>query len=56
MEYALIGLIFRPFAALLIFGVFALGIRWAINKWMPECKAKDIILKHRGGPKDSLCR
>jgi hypothetical protein len=46
----------RPFIVLLIFGVFALGIRWAINRWMPEGWLKTQILKHRGGKKDSLCR
>ena len=47
---------FQPLAALLFFGVIGLGTRWLVNRWMPECKFKTMLLKHRGGKKDSLCR
>ena len=50
------GLLLKPFGALLIFGGIALPIRWLIYHKMPEGKLKSIILKHRGGTKDSLCR
>jgi len=43
------GLLLKPFGALLIFGGIALPIRWAIHRWMPEGKWKDIILKPRFG-------
>ena len=52
----MLAVIFKPLAALLLFGVFGLGIRWAVNRWMPEGPFKTMLLKHRGGPKDSLCR
>lgn len=56
MEPWLLAVFFKPLFTLFIFGGVGLGIRWAINKWMPECRLKTILLKHRGGPKDSLCR
>jgi len=56
MENWMLAIILKPLFALLIFGVFGLGIRWAINKWMPECAFKTMLLKHRGGHRDSLCR
>lgn len=49
------GILLKPFGALLIFGGIALPIRWAVNRWLPEGKFKSVILKHRGGPRDSLC-
>jgi hypothetical protein len=56
MEYALIALILKPLFSLFLFGGVSLSIRWAINNWMPEGRIKTLLLKHRGGTKDSLCR
>lgn len=52
----MLAVVLKPLFALLIFGVFALGIRWTIHRWMPESAFKTMLLKHRGGKKDSLCR
>lgn len=52
----LLAVFAKPFASLFIFGVLGLGSRWLIHKYMPECRFKTFILKHRGGRKDSLCR
>lgn len=57
MDPWLVGLILKPFGALLIFGGIALPIRWLIHKCMPEGKLKSIILKHRfGDHKDAAMR
>jgi hypothetical protein len=56
METWILAAILKPFAMFILFGVIGLGIRHFINETMPECKAKDVLLKHRGGPKDSMCR
>jgi hypothetical protein len=56
MDTWLIALILKPLFAFLLFGVFALGIRWTVHRFMPESWLKNQLLKHRGGPKDSLCR
>lgn len=52
----MLSLLLKPLVAFIIFGCIALPIRWAVNKWMPECRLKNILLKHRGGTKDSLSR
>lgn len=56
MDYWVIGLLLKPLGALIIFGGIALPIRWLIWHKMPEGRLKNIILKHRGGKRDSLCR
>jgi len=56
MEPWLLAALFKPFALFVLFGVVALWIRYLIFHGMPEGKVKDVLLKHRGGPKDSLCR
>lgn len=43
------AILFKPFAALVIFGGIALPIRWAINKLLPDSWLKRELLKHRGG-------
>lgn len=52
----MLAVVLKPLVTLLLFGVFGLGIRWMIHRWMPECAFKTMLLKHRGGTKDSLCR
>jgi len=52
----MLALVLKPLFTLLIFGGLGLGIRWMINRWMPECALKTALLKHRGGKRDSLCR
>lgn len=57
MEPWLLGVILKPFGALLIFGGIALPIRRLIDKNMPEGKWKTVILKHRfGDHRDSFMR
>jgi hypothetical protein len=57
MDPWLIGLILKPFGALLIFGGIALPIRWLIHHKMPEGRWKRIILKHRfGDHRDAFMR
>lgn len=56
MEPWLIAVLLKPLFSLLLFGVFGLGIRWMVHRWMPESKFKTMLLKHRGGKRDSLCR
>lgn len=56
MKPWMLAALLQPLFNLLLFGVVCLGIRWAINRWMPEGRLKTILLKHRGGKKDSLCR
>lgn len=56
MEPWLLAVLLKPLFTLFIFGGLGLSIRWAINRWMKEGKLKTALLKHRGGPKDSLCR
>lgn len=56
MDYWLWGLLLKPFIAFFILAGVALPIRWLIHKKMPEGKFKTMLLKHRGGPKDSFCR
>lgn len=57
MEPWLLGIILKPFGALLIFGGIALPIRWLIHHKMPEGRWKRIILKHRfGDHRDSFMR
>lgn len=34
----------RPFIALILVVVFALPVKWAVQKWMPEGKLKRILL------------
>ena len=57
MDPWIIGLILKPFAALLIFGGIALPIRWLIHHKMPDGKWKTMILKRRfGDHKDTFMR
>jgi len=56
MEPWMLAAVFKPLAALILFGVVGLGIRWTVNRYMPESKFKTMLLKHRGGKKDLLCR
>ena len=56
MESWMVAILVKPLAVLLIFGVFGLGTRWLIHRWMPEGRIKHELLKHRGGTKDSLSR
>lgn len=51
-----LALLLKPLFMLLIFAGICLPIRWAVNRWMPEGKFKSLLLKHRGGTKDALCR
>lgn len=56
MNYWLVGLILKPFLSLILLAGVAMPIRWLVWHKMPECKLKTILLKHRAGLKDSLCR
>lgn len=41
------GVLFAPFAALIIFGGIALPIKWLIANYMPECWLKRQLLAER---------
>lgn len=56
MEPWMLAILLKPLGALIIFGGIALPVRWLVFHKMPESKWKNILLKHRGGTKDSLCR
>lgn len=56
MDSWLLAVIIKPIVFLIVFGGICLPIRWSVNKFMPEGKIKNSLLKHRFGPKDSLCR
>jgi len=40
----LLAVIFRPIAALILFGLICLPARIAVQKWMPEGKFKRVLL------------
>lgn len=42
-----LALALRPLAALFLFGVVALGIKWVIVRYMPECWLKKQLLTER---------
>jgi hypothetical protein len=48
-----IALLLKPFLLLILFGLICLPARFAVIKWMPECRLKRILLftvsKHPGG-------
>ena len=48
MEPWVIGVMLRPFGALLLFGVIALSIRWAIQRYMRDGWLKRQLLAERG--------
>lgn len=43
MSFAL-ALIFKPIAALILFGLICLPARLAVQKWMPDGKVKRFLL------------
>ena len=45
--YSVIGVALGPLGALLLFGVFALGIKLAIARYMPDCWLKRQLLTER---------
>lgn len=45
MKY--LGMLLGPLAALLLFGVVALGIKWLIATHMPDCWLKRQLLRER---------
>lgn len=56
MDYWLWALLLKPFAAFVLLAGICLPVRYLVHKKMPEGKWKTILLKHRWGRKDSLCR
>lgn len=54
--YWLVGLALKPLIAFFLLACVALPIRWLVWHKMPECKLKDVLLKNRAGPPDSLTR
>lgn len=42
-----IATLLAPLAALIVFGVIALGIKWLIATYMPPGKLRDAILRER---------
>lgn len=52
----MLAALLKPLFAFLFIGVFCLGIRWMVHRFMPEGRIKHALLKHRWGPKDSLSR
>lgn len=47
MEMWMLGTLFAPLGALIIFGVIALSIKWAIATLMPDCALKRALLAER---------
>lgn len=41
----LLAVIFRPIAALILFGLICLPARLAVQQWMPEGKLKRLLLR-----------
>ncbi len=46
MEGWELGILLKPFLALVVFGLVALPIRLAVQRWMPESKTKRALLRH----------
>jgi hypothetical protein len=41
----LLAVIFKPLAALILFGLICLPVRLAVQRWMPEGMFKRLLLK-----------
>ena len=41
------GLFLGPLASLILFGLVALGIKWTIATYMPDCRLKRALLAER---------
>jgi hypothetical protein len=49
MEPWVIAVILRPFGALVLFGLIALPLRLAFQRWMPEGPIKTLLLRRISG-------
>jgi hypothetical protein len=49
----LLAIVLRPVAALVLFGLIALPLRMAFERWYPEGKVKRYLLRDLHAPRDT---